>query len=109
GAANVEPAPETVADVELAPPDVVELDLPHAPTLSASSAQLASAPILFLFTTSPLTGFLATGRAMGPCAGSVPASLINRRGARCEHLVKVRLTYPTAVVGSGSRSPGGCG
>jgi hypothetical protein len=46
-----------VAD-ELLPVELVELDLPHAPTVSASSAQLASAPILFLFTTSPLTGFL---------------------------------------------------
>jgi hypothetical protein len=57
GAANVEPAPEIVPDAELVELvellDDVEL-LPHAARPSASTATLASAPILFLVTATPL-------------------------------------------------------
>jgi hypothetical protein len=65
GAAKVEPAPDTVADPPLEdaeppalpddPLDELEL-LPHAARPRASIAALASAPILFLVTTSPLAG-----------------------------------------------------
>ena len=100
--------------------------MPRGP--SASSAQPASAPILFLITGSPLTGCRVrrvrrpTGLAIAACpprdrlperrssALCVPCkrplqpgnSLFNRRCPPCEHFVK-------AGVGSGSRIPGGCG
>ena len=67
-----------VADEELVlAVELVELDLPHAASVSASSAQLASTPILFLFTTSPLNGFLTARRHVGPCAGSVQAAVLS--------------------------------
>jgi hypothetical protein len=57
----VEPAPEIVPDalveelVELLGEleDLVELDSPHAARPNASIAELRTAPILFLVTTSP--------------------------------------------------------
>jgi hypothetical protein len=56
-----------VADEELAEvPVELELDFPHAARVTASSAQLASTPILFLFTTSPMTGFLDGEQANRP-------------------------------------------
>jgi hypothetical protein len=72
----VEPAPEIVPEpvggvvavfalalelvlavVELVVELLVELELPHAARPNASTAQPASALILFLITTSPLAGF----------------------------------------------------
>jgi hypothetical protein len=63
----VEPAPEIVADpplevVVLALLELLEeLELPHAARPNASTAQPASAPILFLITTSPLAGLSVAG------------------------------------------------
>jgi hypothetical protein len=64
----VEPAPEIVAEppldelldeLELELLDELELLLPHAARPSASTATLASAPILFLITTSPLLDYVS--------------------------------------------------
>src|ERR1700691_2908551 len=80
GAANVEPAPEMVADEDLVEAvELVELDFPHAARVTASSAQLASTPILFLFTTSPMTGFLDGEQADRPLGrlSSSPVSSID--------------------------------
>jgi hypothetical protein len=65
----VEPAPEIVAEppldelveLELELLDELELLLPQAARPSASKATLASAPILFLITTSPLAGLRVHG------------------------------------------------
>jgi hypothetical protein len=65
----VEPAPEIVAEppldelveLELELLDELELLLPQAARPSASKATLASAPILFLITTSPLAGLRVYG------------------------------------------------
>jgi hypothetical protein len=66
----VEPAPEIVAEPPLDEPvdelelellDELELLLPQAARPSASKATLASAPILFLITTSPLAGLRVHG------------------------------------------------
>jgi hypothetical protein len=66
----VEPAPEIVAEppldelvdeLELELLDELELLLPQAARPSASKATLASAPILFLITTSPLAGLRIYG------------------------------------------------
>src|ERR1700722_5653198 len=65
-----------VADEELAEvPVELEPDLPHAARVTASSAQLASTPILFLFTRSPMTGFLDGEQAPAPAQSSAVSSI----------------------------------
>jgi hypothetical protein len=85
----VEPAPEIVAEplldelldeLELELPDELELLLPQAARPSASKATLASAPILFLITTSPLAG-LRTRRASEVSPGDSQGSLLIREVA----------------------------
>jgi hypothetical protein len=51
-----EPPLEAVVPLELL--EELELELPHAARPNASTAQPASAPILFLITTSPLAGVI---------------------------------------------------
>jgi fermentation-respiration switch protein FrsA (DUF1100 family) len=82
----VEPAPETV-DEPLPEPAALfdelldELELPHAARPSASKATLASAPILFLVTTSPLAGLrvVGAGRADKAPADDARSSLLIAR------------------------------
>ena len=79
-------------DVELLVllPVVEELELPHAARPNVSTAQLTSAPILFLITTSPLLDcrMAARQRTRCPPKRRATGSLFNRRWPPCEHSVK---------------------
>jgi hypothetical protein len=88
----VEPAPEIVAEppleelldeLELELLDELELLLPQAARPNESKATLASAPILFLITTSPLLDYVSMDPAgvRGPAGSCAQRSLLIARSA----------------------------